>query len=191
MLRRTLGDLLVKAVGPRGRPSCRRASPTCFAVHKRSQRESRGVPDDPWLSAGLGDIKAVVEHFARELHERRGDFSSTDPGGLLGIGLVDLGWTSVPQVQADFERLLTDRHDEAHPDVVEPLTAARRAEAESIRQRLRLGCERVRRRLLDADDEWFPYIESVRCPGIDGWEYQRGGSQPSVSRRSSKATRSS
>ena len=93
---------------------------------------------------------------------------------------MDLGWTSVPQVQADFERLLADRHDEAHPDVVEPLTAARRAEAESIRQRLRLGCERVRRRLLDADDEWFPYIESVRCPGIDGWEYERGGSQPSV-----------
>jgi hypothetical protein len=128
------------------------------------------------MSSGLNEIRMVVEHFARATYER----DETDSEGLLRLGLKDLGWHSVAQVQADFERLLADRHDIAHPDVVEPPTAAQREEAEATRHRLRLGCERVRRRLLDAEDQWFPYIESVHCPGIDGWEYQRGGAQPVV-----------
>ena len=72
LLRRTLGDLLVKAVGPTWQTKLSKGIADALArTQEVAARNRDGVPDDPWLSAGLGDIKAVVEHFARELHERR------------------------------------------------------------------------------------------------------------------------
>ena len=181
LLRRTLGTLYERVLGPQWQSDLPKAVRDSLArIHEVASRNRDGVPSDPWLSAGLAEIKAVVEHFAREHYERRNDFSSTDPDGLLAESLKDLGWVSVAQCQADFERLLADRHDTAHPGVVEPPAAAQREEAEALRQRLRLGCERVRRRLINADEEWFPYIETVHCPGIQGWDFERRGNPPSI-----------
>jgi hypothetical protein len=126
----------------------------------------------------LREIRQVVESFARDVYEGRADHSVTDPDGLLQAALDDLGWHTVAQCSADFERLEVERHTDAHPGVIAPPASAVIEEVDSIRRRLRMGAEAVRRRLIGANEEWFPFIERIYCPQVANWNYWRGRSFP-------------
>ncbi len=181
LLRQTLGDLFDRALGPDWHDSLSASVRRTLERTREVASGSRdGVPSEPWQSAGLREIREVAVSFARGVYEGRKDYSSVDREGLLATCFRDFGWDTVAQCTADFERLMADRHDEAHPDVVSPPASARRDEVEAIRRRLRLGCEQVRRRLMDGDEAWFPYIERIDCPGVAVWTYLRGQIQPAM-----------
>lgn len=181
LLRETLGALFQRALGQEWQQGLsRRVQAGLVEAHRRARRSRDGVPDNPWLASGLNEIGSVAEHFLRRLREDGADFSDTDPDRRLGQGLKDLGWDSADLCSADIKRILRSRHDKAHPDVVAPLSAAMSEEIAAIAKRLHLGCEKVRRDLFEVDEEWFPYIERVTCPGVDDWGYQRGARRPRV-----------
>jgi hypothetical protein len=175
LLRLTLGDLFVRTVGVNWQNSLSAGVRTSLEKTREVAARNRdGVGSDPWTTAGLREIRQVAESFAMDVYEGRADHSATDPDRLLNAGLKDLGWHTVAQCSADFQRLEAERHDDAHPGVVAPPASAVIEEVEAIRRRLRLGAEAVRRRLIGADEEWFPFIERVDCPHIPQWKYVRG-----------------
>ncbi len=172
-LRSVLAELFNRSLGSSWQQFLPRRVAKELARQRRAASEARpGVPEDPWRAAGLSEIRSVVVHFLRELHERRGDFSSTDPDGLLPASLCEL-WQSAAECEVDIGRLQGVRHDQAHPGVTAPLGAVVESEMAAAMKRLRLGCEAIQRRLTDRDGEWWPYIEKVTCPGIDGWLFER------------------
>lgn len=180
LLRQTLGDLFDRVSGPDWHDDLSTALRRKLERTREVASRSRdGVPSELWQSAGLPEIHEVAVSFARDVYEGTKD-SSVDRDGLLATCLSDFGWDTIAQCTADFERLTADRHDGAHPGVVIPPAGARRDEVEAIRRRLRLGCEQVRRRLMDGNEEWFPYIERIDCPGVAEWTYLRGQIQPAM-----------
>lgn len=131
-----------------------------------------GVPEDPWQAAGLSEIGSVAAHFLRRLRDESDSLSSNDSEGLLRSSLSQL-WRSPEECEVDINRLLPLRHDQSHPGVTAPPASVFETERAVIMKRLRLGCEAIRRRLTDDEGEWWPYIERVTCPGIDGWLFER------------------
>lgn len=179
LLREVLGSLLHRTAGAEWEQRLSgRIRRSLKRVHDAAQGSREGVPDDPWLTAGLNEIREVATFFLSEIHEKKTDYSATDPDGILREAFDDLGWKDVYLCRADIERLKVARHHTAHPDVVHPLSSAQADEVQAIVKRLLLGCERVRRRLMDLEEEWFPYITTVSCPGIPEWEYRRGSNFP-------------
>lgn len=181
LLRASLGELLTRALGATWQSHLSRGvRKQLDGAREVARRNRQGVPNDPWQSAGLKEIEQVSIFFLREIHENGTDYSSTDPDELLASGLEDLGWTDVSMCKADFSRMTVLRHDEAHPDVAPPFASVVVDEALLIAKRLQLGCEKIRRRLMEEDEEWFPYISRVTCPGVREWEYRRGQIGPGM-----------
>lgn len=173
LLRSTIGELLRSALGAGWQQFLSRSVTSALERESNHAKAVRaGVPDDPWAAAGLAEIEKVAMHFLR----KQSDLSDKDPDDLLSY-LHDL-WSAAEECRVDISRLRRLRDDQAHPGIAPPIASAIRDEAAATVRRLRLGCESIRRRLARVEDEWWPYIERVDCPGIEVWRYQRSQAEP-------------